>query len=166
MLSVEVVRAVLLDNTSPVKEIKNKFSAKDIINFLSKSRLKNNFLRLADFENIDVKKYLTNSDFYLSASVSEGMSNSLLEAMALGIPALVSNVSGIEEIIIDNKNGYIFEPLDEKGLYEKLINAITCSKKNYIKLSRLASEHILQNFSINQISDKHIKLYNNLLKNN
>ncbi len=114
----------------------------------------------------NVKKYLTNSDFYLSASVSEGMSNSLLEAMALGIPALVSNVSGIEEIIIDNKNGFIFEPLDEKGLYEKLINAINCSEKDYIKLSRLASEHILQNFSINKISDKHIKLYNNLLKNN
>jgi glycosyltransferase involved in cell wall biosynthesis len=114
----------------------------------------------------NINKYLINSDFYLSASKSEGMSNALLEAMALGIPALVSNVSGIKEIIINNKNGFIFEPLDENGLYTKLINAINCSEKDYIKLSRLASEHILQNFSINQISDKHIKLYNKLIKNN
>lgn len=114
----------------------------------------------------NVNQYLINSDFYLSASTSEGMSNSLIESMALGIPGIVSNVSGVEEIVVDNKNGFIFDSQDEKGLYTKLIDAINCSEKDYIQLSRLASEHILQNFSINDISVKHIKLYNNLLKNN
>ena len=114
----------------------------------------------------DVNSHLINADFYISASESEGMSNALLESMALGVPAVVSNVSGIEEIVIDKKNGLIFEIKDEKKLYEKLIYAINCSEKDYNEMSRLASEHILQHFSIDTISKKHIKLYTDLIENN
>ena len=62
----------------------------------------------------NVREYLIASDFYVSASQSEGMSNSLLEAMSLGIPAITSNVSGVNEIVFDNQNGFVFEPNDEK----------------------------------------------------
>ena len=114
----------------------------------------------------DVGDHLINADFYLSASLSEGMSNALLESMALGVPGLVSNVSGVEEIVIDNKNGFIFEPRDEKIFYEKLIYTINCSEKDYNEMSRLASEHILKNFSMDNISKKYVKLYTNLIENN
>jgi len=114
----------------------------------------------------DVNDQLINADFYLSASDSEGMSNALLESMALGVPAVVSDVSGVDEIVIDNQNGFIFEPRDEKAFYEKLIRAINCSEENYIKMSRSASEHILKNFSIELISKKHIELYTSLVENN
>ena len=114
----------------------------------------------------DVNEQLINADFYLSASDSEGMSNALLESMALGVPAVVSNVSGVDEIVIDNQNGFIFEPGNEKALYEKLIKAINCSEKNYVEMSRLASEHMLKKFSIELISKKHIELYKSLIKNN
>ena len=110
--------------------------------------------------------HLINADFYLSASLSEGMSNALLESMALGVPGVVSNVSGIEEIVTDNKNGFIFEPRDEKIFYEKLIYTINCSEKDYNEMSRLASEHILKNFSMDNISKKYVKLYTNLIENN
>jgi glycosyltransferase involved in cell wall biosynthesis len=94
------------------------------------------------------------------------MSNALLESMALGVPGLVSNVSGVEEIVIDNKNGFIFEPRDEKIFYEKLIYTINYSEKDYNEMSRLASEHILKNFSMDNISKKYVKLYTNLVENN
>ncbi len=114
----------------------------------------------------NVREHLIASDFYISASQSEGMSNSLLEAMSLGIPAITSNVSGVNEIVFDSQNGFIFEPNDEKIFYEKIIKAINCNEEKYIKISRLASEHILKNFSINLIAKKHIKLYNSLIKSN
>jgi len=114
----------------------------------------------------DVNDQLSNADFYISASKSEGMSNALLESMALGVPAIASNVSGVEEIIIDNKNGFIFEPDDEKLFYDKIINAINCSEEDYIKMSRSASEHMLKNFSIDLIAKKHIALYNSFIKKN
>ena len=112
----------------------------------------------------NVREYLIASDFYVSASQSEGMSNSLLEAMSLGIPAITSNVSGVNEIVFDNQNGFVFEPNDEKFFYEKIIKAISCNEEKYINMSRLASEHILKNFSINLIAKKHIELYNSFIK--
>ena len=114
----------------------------------------------------DVKKYLIVSDFYVSASESEGMSNALIETMSLGIPAITSNVSGVNEIVFDNENGFVFEPNDEKIFYEKIIKAINSSEEKYTKMSRLASEHMLKNFSIETISKKHIKLYKSLIENN
>ena len=114
----------------------------------------------------NVREYLIASDFYVSASQSEGMSNSLLEAMSLGIPAITSNVSGVNEIVFDNQNGFVFEPNDEKFFYEKIIKAISCNEEKYINISRLASEHILKNFSINLIAKKHIELYNSFIKSN
>ena len=112
----------------------------------------------------NVREYLIASDFYVSASQSEGMSNSLLEAMSFGIPAITSNVSGVNEIVFDNQNGFVFEPNDEKFFYEKIIKAISCNEEKYINISRLASEHILKNFSINLIAKKHIELYNSFIK--
>ena len=114
----------------------------------------------------DLNDHIINTDFFLSASDTEGMSNSLIESMALGIPPIVSNVSGVEEIVIDNHNGFIFEPRDEETFYNKIINAISCSEVDYTKMSRAASQHILENFSIELTSKKHIELYTSLLKNN
>jgi len=114
----------------------------------------------------NVREYLVDSDFYVSASQSEGMSNSLLEAMSLGIPAITSNVSGVNDIVFDNENGFIFEPNDEKFFYEKIIKAINCNEEKYTNMSRLASEHMLKNFSINLIAKKHIELYSSFIKRN
>ena len=114
----------------------------------------------------NVREYLIASDFYVSASRSEGMSNALLEAMSLGVPAIVSNVSGVDEMIFDNQNGFVFEPNDEKFFYEKIIKAINCNEEKYTNMSRLASEHILKNFSMELISKKHIELYKHLIENN
>lgn len=114
----------------------------------------------------NVNEELVKADFYISASESEGMSNALLESMALGIPAITSNVSGVKEIVIDNKNGFIFETNNEKMFYDKLIKAIEYSKENYLAMSRSASEHILKNFSMETISKKHIKLYEDIINKN
>ena len=113
----------------------------------------------------DVNDQLINADFYLSASDSEGMSNSLMESMALGVPAIASNVSGVVDMVADNQNGFIFEPRDEKSLYAKIIKAINCSEENYIEMSRSASQHIFKNFPIELISKEHIKLYTSLVNN-
>ena len=114
----------------------------------------------------NVDHQIISSDFYISSSISEGMSNSLLETMALGVPPITSNVSGVEEMVINNKNGFIFEPKNETDLYEKLVKAINCSEESYINMSRLASEHLFKNFAMGLISKKYIELYEYIIKNN
>ena len=84
--------------------------------------------------------------------------------MSLGLPAIVSQVSGIEEIINDNKNGFVYENNNINSFYSKIINAINCKENEYLKLSQSASEHIMKNFSIDIVSKKHVDLYKSLIQ--
>ena len=54
--------------------------------------------------------YLAAMDVFLLSSHTEGTSMTLLEAMSLGIPAVVTNVGGNPEIVVDNKTGILTEP--------------------------------------------------------
>lgn len=52
---------------------------------------------------------LINSDYLILPSSTEGLPFVLLEAMSLGIPIIASNIVGINEIIEDGKNGFLFD---------------------------------------------------------
>ena len=58
-------------------------------------------------------EYVANSDIYIMTSRWEGMPLSLLEAMYLRKPCVVSNVVGNRDVIIDDKNGYVCSNIDE-----------------------------------------------------
>lgn len=58
----------------------------------------------------DVSPYLAIADFGLLTSHSEGLSNSLLEYMAAGLPVIGSRVSGTEDFIVPGETGWLFEP--------------------------------------------------------
>jgi glycosyltransferase involved in cell wall biosynthesis len=55
----------------------------------------------------DVQPYLAVADCYVCSSISEGLSNSTLEAMAAGLPIVTTHVSGAEDIVQNGENGYI-----------------------------------------------------------
>jgi len=60
--------------------------------------------------------YLKDCDIYLSTSLSDGTSASLLEAMFLGVPVVVTSVDGNAEWISEGINGLTFEARDSDGL--------------------------------------------------
>ena len=72
----------------------------------------------------EVKIYLKKAHCLVHAAHSEGMSNVMLEAAAMGLPLIASNIPGCKEIIEDKKNGYIFNVGDEKDLYNKIVDFI------------------------------------------
>jgi len=53
---------------------------------------------------------LSTADIYLSSSLSEGISNAVLEAMAIGLPVISTNVGGMPEVIEDGITGLLVEP--------------------------------------------------------
>ena len=57
--------------------------------------------------NAELPKYLAASDLYVSSSLSDGTSVCLLEAMAFGLPVVVTNVDAILEWITDGENGLV-----------------------------------------------------------
>lgn len=112
----------------------------------------------------DVTKYYENSDVFVLPSRSEGMSNSLLEAMAFGIPSVATSVSGVDDIIINSQNGFIVNIEDYNTLAKRIIEIFNNEElaKQFSLNSRRTIE---QNFSIEVISTKYCKLYKKIYEN-
>jgi len=72
---------------------------------------------------VDLPRYYRSADLYLSASHSDGTSISLLEALACGRPALVSDIPGNREWITPGVEGWLFPDGDENALAEAIEQA-------------------------------------------
>lgn len=104
------------------------------------------------------------SDVYISASFKEGLSNSLLEAQAIGIPCIASDIAGNDEIIKDGVNGSLFKPKDHKGLAKK-ISALMEDKDLAGRFIMAGQKMIKEKFSMQERILKFEKLYQNLISN-
>lgn len=63
-------------------------------------------IRWLDFQT-DIRKYLAISDVFVFPSYREGFPNVIMQAGAMGLPCIVSNINGCNEIICDGVNGLI-----------------------------------------------------------
>lgn len=68
----------------------------------------------------DALELLAISDVYASVSLREGLPMSLLEAMAMRVPAVCYDVDGIGEVITNNKTGFLVKPNDINTFADKL----------------------------------------------
>lgn len=71
--------------------------------------------------NKEMPKFLGVSDIYVSASLSDTRSISLLEAMANGLPVVVTDIDGNKECVKEGVNGFLFPKGDFKALAEKIV---------------------------------------------
>lgn len=84
----------------------------------------------------DVRPWLAASDSFVFPSYREGFPNVVIEAGAMSIPSIVTDINGSREIIIDGKNGLIIPPRDEEALYREM-KAIVSSPE---ACTRMAAE--------------------------
>jgi glycosyltransferase involved in cell wall biosynthesis len=68
-----------------------------------------------------VSRRLAGSDVLLHASVAEGIPNVVLEAMACGIPVVVTDVGGVSEAVTDGVEGFVVPPRDPDRLAQALV---------------------------------------------
>ena len=104
----------------------------------------------------DVQSYLNTSDLYLQGSYVEGFPNALLEACAVGTPALVFDApGGINEIIIEGINGYIAK--DEEDFLKKIK---LCEEKDWSPVA--INNSIVNRYSEEIILDKYESFFTEL----
>ena len=60
------------------------------------------------------------ADAFVFPSRTETLGLVLLEAMAAGCPVVAANAGGIPDIVTDGENGFLFDPIDEKGAIEAI----------------------------------------------
>jgi len=109
----------------------------------------------------NVIDYLKASDFYLSTSISEGLPNSVLEAMSVGLPPILSNIQSHTEIV-GEKYDYLIRVNDYDDLSNK-IDKITYD--DYDKLSTKSSKTVEENFTSTLMSKKYQEKYIALCQN-
>lgn len=113
--------------------------------------------------NVDnVYEYLNMSDIFVFPSFSEGMPNSLLEAMACGLPVIASRIGGVVDVVEDGKSGILFEPGDVSGLASAMVRLLRDEELRQ-RLGTEARKRIVDNFSIDRVADEYIKLYKKLI---
>jgi len=83
-------------------------------------KIKDNVLFLGQIPNPELAKYLNAADIYVSSSLSDGTSLSLLEAMACALPVVVTDVPAILEWVQDGVNGLVVPRKNIKQLSEKI----------------------------------------------
>jgi glycosyltransferase involved in cell wall biosynthesis len=97
-------------------------------------------------EHIDLFELLKTADSFVLASVREGLPISLIEAMALGVPSISTNINAIPEALVHEKTGLLVEPEDPESLAEA-INRLREDEGLAAALSKQGREIVLDKFS-------------------
>jgi sugar transferase (PEP-CTERM/EpsH1 system associated) len=105
-----------------------------------------------------VPDILNTMDVFALTSISEGMSNTLLEAMATGLPVIATNVGGNPEVIIDGDSGWLFQPRDAEALASKLM-VLASDENQRRQLSLAARQRIVERFSVARMLNEYSSLY-------
>ena len=109
----------------------------------------------------DVRPYLAISDILVFPSYREGFPNAVMQAVAMGLPAIVTDINGCNEIIKEKENGIIIPTKD----YEALINAMHYFLDNPEEVKRMGDQtriSILNNFEQQKVWDAILSEYKKL----
>jgi glycosyltransferase involved in cell wall biosynthesis len=68
----------------------------------------------------EVAELLARSDIFVLPSLFEGLSNACIEAMATGLPVVVTDVGGMSELVRDGVDGFVVPPEDPAALAERI----------------------------------------------
>ena len=96
----------------------------------------------------DKINYIYKSDIFLLPSYSEGLPNSLMEAMACGIPSIATKTGSIPDLILPNKTGLLIDAGNTIDL-SKAMSLLILDAKLRKELGNNGKERIKQNHSIN-----------------
>lgn len=114
-------------------------------------------------ERHDVPELLAVSGFFVSSSLTEGISLTLLEAMAVGIPVVATNVGGNPEVVIDGQTGRLVPPRDPAALARAIVDL--CAERDlWTAMGLLGRQRVEQNFEIREMIRSYEKLYEELLQ--
>jgi len=110
----------------------------------------------------DTPDLLRSFDVFVLPSVNEGISNTILEAMACGVPVVASGVGGNPELVVDGVCGSLYDPADPQALQQALLPYLTDPALRE-RHGRAARERVLQNFSLDSMVGRYLALYDELL---
>lgn len=110
----------------------------------------------------DVAEMLWGFDVFVLPSLNEGISNTVLEAMATGLPVVATDVGGNSELVVNGETGTLVPPSEPEALRRAL--------SRYLERPKLRREHgeaararVERHFSLDEMVRKYVSVYDSML---
>jgi glycosyltransferase involved in cell wall biosynthesis len=106
--------------------------------------------------------FMQASDVFLFPSMQEGLPNVVLEAMACGLPCLVSASAGVDSIVTDGRNGFSRRWDDEAGFTAALLDLLASAERRQV-VGAEARRTIVADFSLESVAARYRDLYDDMV---
>jgi glycosyltransferase involved in cell wall biosynthesis len=118
-------------------------------------KLNNRIEFLGKIDPAGVSAYLKESDVFCRPSISEGLGNAFLEAMAMNVPVVATPVGGIPDFLEDGKTGWYAQVKDAKSIAEKIKYILDNKNKEKVeKVVRTARKMVEEKYNWDTIAKK------------
>ena len=108
----------------------------------------------------DIRPFLAASEVFVFPSYREGFPNVVLQAGAMGLPSIVTDINGSSEIITEGVNGYIIPSQDEEALYKAMEKLLDTEERR--KLAQQARPQIANRYERKALWKELLKFYRSL----
>lgn len=106
----------------------------------------------------DLLPYYRAADVFILPSISEGLSNSMLEAMACGVAVMASRVGGARDAVEPGVSGTLFDPLSRAELKDCL-RAHMADRGLAVRMGEQARKKAVERYSMSRVADELLEIY-------
>lgn len=135
---------------------------KNLENFILENKMEK-FVKFSGLMPHDqLPKEYKDANIFILPSLNEGMSNTILEALASGLPIIATDTGGTKELLNNGENGFIIKMKDSNDIVEKIEKLI--QNKELCQKMALESRKIAENFSWKKVADQYAEIYKKITK--
>jgi sugar transferase (PEP-CTERM/EpsH1 system associated) len=114
-------------------------------------------------ERSDIPELMRSFDVFVLPSIAEGISNTILEAMASGLPVVATNVGGNPELVVNGETGILVPPSDPIAMAAAIQSYLTEPAKVQ-RHGHAGRKRIEENFSIVRMVEGYLSVYDEVLQ--
>lgn len=159
-----VAGANIIQRETLKQKLKLSGYAKYLIKLIKKYDLKDNIEFLGILNEKEMLDKLLKTNVFISPSAIENSSNSLGEAMLLGMPCVASNTGGTMDILEHKKEGFLY-PYTEPAMLAEYIERYFENDNLAISLGKEAQKTAQERHNSQTNTEEIIKIYKNMIKN-
>ena len=138
---------------------------KNLKSQISNLKIEEKVSLLGYIDQKEIPSYLATADIFVRASLSEGLGNSFLEAMAAGLPVIGTPVGGIPDFLIDKQTGLFCKPRNPQSIAEQ-VKILTKDENLKNKIANNGEKLVFEKYNWTIISQKMQVVFNKLLIQN
>ncbi|MBI2627961.1 MAG: glycosyltransferase family 4 protein [Candidatus Niyogibacteria bacterium] len=141
----------------------NGLEEKNLKSLISNLKIKDRVSMFGAISHKELPKYLARADIFIRPSLSEGMGNSFIEAMAAGLPVIGTPVGGIVDFLKDGETGLFCKVRDPKSIAEK-VKMLLADNRLRQKIISNAQRLVFEKYGWDKISNQMNQLLTQISK--